>query len=365
MYRNIIAILAALVSCSALISCAPDTSKQSKDQSSKEGEGFSSRGGLSWKYQELELEAKATDSSLLFSFPLKNTSNKAVNILKIKTSCGCTAPQKVRQHFKPGEEGTVDVVFKFENRSGPQKKKVVVITDGKEDSLVELTLKTNIPKLVSIKPSFTVWKEGEPPSDKIVVVTFNHEKPIKLTEVEPGNNFFEVELLEKIPGKKYFLKVKPKTTSGSFYADVKLHTDFPEESPRSYRTTLRVTGKTGERLIQNPPWIKLNPNGLNFMTDEKDESQAKTVLLESTADAPINIKSLDIDRKKWEVSYETVEKGKLYMIKLKPKSYEKTFRDHLVIKTDYPKEAPQHVKIPCQVRERWLNKKDKQETVKK
>lgn len=64
-----------------------------------------------------------------YSFKFTNTGKADLIISNVSASCGCTVPRFTSNPVKPGESGTVTVVFDSHNRRGFQNKTVVVITN--------------------------------------------------------------------------------------------------------------------------------------------------------------------------------------------------------------------------------------------
>jgi len=54
------------------------------------------------------------------AFVFRNTSDQPVIIAALRTPCDCTTATVAKQIYAPGEEGRIDVVFEFADRTGPQ-----------------------------------------------------------------------------------------------------------------------------------------------------------------------------------------------------------------------------------------------------
>jgi hypothetical protein len=76
-------------------------------------------------------------------FTFKNTGVKNLIISGASGSCGCTVPEWPEHPIKPGEEGTINVVFSSEGKSGMQEKTVTVITNCEPATRV-IRIKTEI-----------------------------------------------------------------------------------------------------------------------------------------------------------------------------------------------------------------------------
>lgn len=74
---------------------------------------------------------KVTDGErITYSYRFRNTGNKALVISSATASCGCTVPEKPEEPVKPGETGSLKVVFNSEGRVGPTNKAVTVISNA-------------------------------------------------------------------------------------------------------------------------------------------------------------------------------------------------------------------------------------------
>ena len=77
------------------------------------------------------------------AFTFKNTGNKNLIISGASGSCGCTVPEWPKEPVKPGEKGTINVVFSSEGKSGMQEKTVTVVTNCEPATRV-IRIKTEI-----------------------------------------------------------------------------------------------------------------------------------------------------------------------------------------------------------------------------
>ena len=73
--------------------------------------------------------AKGSDGVRVFEFT--NTGNAPLVISDVKSSCGCTVPQKPDGPIAPGETGTIQVKYDTK-RVGPIRKTITVYSNAKE-----------------------------------------------------------------------------------------------------------------------------------------------------------------------------------------------------------------------------------------
>lgn len=77
------------------------------------------------------------------AFTFKNVGKKNLIISGASGSCGCTVPEWPKEPIKPGGEGTINVVFSSEGKSGMQEKTVTVVTNCEPATRV-IRIKTEI-----------------------------------------------------------------------------------------------------------------------------------------------------------------------------------------------------------------------------
>jgi hypothetical protein len=91
-------------------------------------------------------------SKVSHTFSFKNTGGSALVLTDVRGSCGCTVGREWPKHpVKPGEKGTLEVVFDSEGRSGRQDKTVTVVANTTPPSTV-LTLSGEVVGPSNIKP---------------------------------------------------------------------------------------------------------------------------------------------------------------------------------------------------------------------
>lgn len=68
-----------------------------------------------------------------YNYRFRNTGNNALIVSSATASCGCTVPEKPEEPVKPGETGSLKVVFNTEGKAGPANKTVTVISNAYPD----------------------------------------------------------------------------------------------------------------------------------------------------------------------------------------------------------------------------------------
>jgi hypothetical protein len=88
--------------------------------------------------------AVASGTVVTYRFEFINEGKKTLNILKVKTSCGCTTTKLDKKEFKKGEKGFIEAVFNTRGRKGAQHKQITVVTNDPKNPQIVLTLKGNL-----------------------------------------------------------------------------------------------------------------------------------------------------------------------------------------------------------------------------
>lgn len=168
-------------------------------------------GGLVWEDTHLELPAEPGQEEIVAVFRFENTGEEAVEIGKIRSSCGCTVPVLEKRVYAPGESGEIRAIFTVGDRVGRQRKDLRVQVLGKGDEFVVLSFATNIPQIGRIHPKLLLWREGKVEGEKLLRIELDEESSWKLLEL-PEDFPFTVRELESDSPKLLTLGVSPKTS---------------------------------------------------------------------------------------------------------------------------------------------------------
>jgi hypothetical protein len=69
-----------------------------------------------------------------FDFKFKNEGKTPLIITDATATCGCTVPEYPKQPVKPGEEGTIKVVFDSAGKEGMQDKQVTIFSNANPEA---------------------------------------------------------------------------------------------------------------------------------------------------------------------------------------------------------------------------------------
>lgn len=138
-------------------------------------------GALEWQTTKAEVRLKPGAAGADAVFAFTNKSGKAVRIVNVASSCGCTAGRLDKQDYAPGERGEVKAHFDATGKRGKQVNWLTVSTDAGEPPM-RLQFSVDIPELMSVTPRFLLWKRGEA-TPKSAEVRFDGAGRVEAVEV--------------------------------------------------------------------------------------------------------------------------------------------------------------------------------------
>lgn len=188
---------------------------------------------ISWETTHITQKADPLAESISATFKFQNTGDTEITIEKIKSSCGCTTAALEKKTYAPGESGEITATFNIGSRQGLQSKSIRVTTDNESRPTV-LIMKTLVPEVLSIKPSFVFWRQGEEPEVKSIHLRGGLDEPIRVLKAESSNSNVRVELVEVEAGRHYRLDMFPASTDELGKARITVVTDYPTSKPKKF-----------------------------------------------------------------------------------------------------------------------------------
>lgn len=98
--------------------------------------------GITWSTTEHDFGSIQQGVPVSYDFEFKNTGDKAVTILDVKTSCGCTAAGYSKEPLEPGSSTFLTANYNAKS-TGIFKKEIKVYTDLQEEPF-KLTIKGEV-----------------------------------------------------------------------------------------------------------------------------------------------------------------------------------------------------------------------------
>ncbi|HJW38450.1 MAG TPA: DUF1573 domain-containing protein [Candidatus Udaeobacter sp.] len=198
---------------------------------------FAARAELKFDKTELELHPTPADKQAVGHFTYQNTGKQPVHLKSVKASCGCTTAQTQKDEVPPGEKGEITATFNIGDRTGTQVKTVTVETDDAANPRTVLTLKTIIPQLLEVTPTFVFWKQGEKPDPKAITVKVGKEFTVNHIKVTSSSPDYQTKVEETGKG-EFKIDVQPKDTNSLTASTLTIQ---PEDSQKVFYATARIT----------------------------------------------------------------------------------------------------------------------------
>jgi hypothetical protein len=201
-------------------------------------------GTLKFEQTKKEVTVGNDDKTVTVDFPFKNESDSVASIEKYDAGCPCATVgvKDSKMTYKPGETGTVRIVFDLGMVPGTMDKAVAIYLKGDPINHPSVTLTSHIvvPSLVEVEPKSLMWDVGSKPEPKTVTVTMKHSEPIKIVSMTGADPRFTQELKTIEEGKKYEVVITPASTEKVGMGVVHLETDCKFDRHRSQRVFMVI-----------------------------------------------------------------------------------------------------------------------------
>ena len=148
-----------------------------------------------------------SESTVHTKITFKNKGTDTVIIKNINSSCGCIVPSLQKLQYNINESGFVEIIFNVSNRTGIQKKTVLVETDTKQYTI---DLEYIIESPLTISSTSLVWIENKEFDKKEIYIKTNSSniKNIKVVKYIPN---FQTALESTSPN-EFRLQISPLQT---------------------------------------------------------------------------------------------------------------------------------------------------------
>lgn len=221
-----------------------------------------------------------------WSFEIRNTGSKDLEVISAKPACGCTVAD-FDKVIKPGQKGKVTAHVDTTNFSGPIAKQVTLETNDPTTPSAQVTITAVVKPYVDAYPAGYVrynMLQGE--TDKQTVTIFSEEEqPFEITKIDVPQEWIKVDY-KKAEGNDLVPKVGragqnqykfditvggPDVKVGPLAEKVKIHTN----SKYQPEISLSLTG------IVRPPY-RVEPQTVNFgEVAPTDTAATRTVVIRS------------------------------------------------------------------------------------
>lgn len=182
------------------------------------------------KLVEITLEPGQEIVTGHFPFEIKNG---PATIVTYDAKCSCLAARveplnpdrSAKLQWAEGETGRIMARFDSSKFMGTVEKAIEVNLEGEKDPVI-LTIRIHVPELIKMEPSSLRWDKGGPAVEKVMKITINHDKPIRIIKNQGNNDkIFPYKLVTIKEGWEYEIRVTPTDTSQSGMGLISLITD--------------------------------------------------------------------------------------------------------------------------------------------
>ncbi len=192
---------------------------------------FISSGEMVFEKQLVEIHAKPDQKEVTGEFPFVIKS-KDETIKSYDAKCSCleagvlplNPDRSAKLTWKVGEKGMIMARFDTSKFLGTVDKAIELNLEGASEP-INLVVRVHVPVLVKIEPATLRWDVGGKNEEKVMKVTIQHDKPIKITSHKGNNPKFPYEFKTIREGWEYEIRVKPVDTAQSGIGMLALRTD--------------------------------------------------------------------------------------------------------------------------------------------
>lgn len=198
---------------------------------------------LTWEKKVIRLDVHPLQVEGRAAFRFNNAGTNTVDLLTVRTTCGCMSASASTNQVAPNESGTIDVLFNYRDKIGPQRKAVAIRTSDSKP--IFLYVEANIKPAYRLSVKRLDWSLASvascDESDQRVVCEpqicrlVNRTKtPFKLISASSSSDRFAVELLAIREGFEYEVRVMPDPSINvPTRAVITIQTDCPSELEES------------------------------------------------------------------------------------------------------------------------------------
>jgi putative membrane protein len=182
--------------------------------------------GLSYSPEMFTIHAKPEEDVVTARFEVKNSTDKAVRIVSLDTTCHCLDVRAESELIAAGAMVVVEADFALEKLVGTSEKYVIIRTDDPENAEIRLGVQVTVDATYSIEPLTLDWKVGEEPEPKAIVFKVLRDEPIRITGIEHSReSVFTAAIREIEEGREYRIVLTPNSTEKELLGFVRVTTD--------------------------------------------------------------------------------------------------------------------------------------------
>ena len=227
---------------------------------------FSAQAELQWEATTIARVVHPLQVEDHIEFRFINDGEEPVEILSLRSTCGCLSPAMSTNRIASGESGVVNVNFNLRDRSGPQRKGVAVRSSDVPKRPTILYIETSIAEAYKLSTKRLEWslapkvdgqgnaviardyRKADGQGGAVTARNYRYEpktcrlvnrlsEPIRLVSVSSSSEKFIAELKTVREGFEYNVLVRPTDSATTGLAVITVQTECPPEleESRSYR----------------------------------------------------------------------------------------------------------------------------------
>ncbi len=212
---------------------------------------FSAQAELQWETTTIARVVHPLQVEDHIEFRFINDGEEPVEILSLRSTCGCLSPSMSTNRIASGESGVLNVKFNLRDRSGPQRKGVAVRSSDVPKRPTILYIETNIAEAYKLSEKRLAWlfaPKADGQGRTVTARNYRYEpktcrlvnrlsEPIRLISVSSSSEKFIAELKTVREGFEYNVMVYPVDSATAGLAVITVQTECPPEleESRSYR----------------------------------------------------------------------------------------------------------------------------------
>jgi hypothetical protein len=242
-------------------------------------------------------------------FRFTNTGLGPLEILEVKTSCGCTTTSgKDQQSLTAGQTGVIPVRFNSRGFSGTVHKTVRVKSNDPSQPDHLLRFKANVWTPIQLEPKTTVFYYDASSSTgetKVVRIRNNQEEPLELLTPETTHPNFQLELKTVEPGKEFELLVQtvPPLGTGTLSMPISLRSSDSET----------VALKTHVYAFEREP-VFVSPKVIRMAAGRVQSAKTIPVLIRNQSSLELELSEPHSSIPEVKLSLTELQPGKLFRL---------------------------------------------------
>lgn len=183
--------------------------------------------GMEWLDENINISIVDTVDAFSFSVDFQNKSNDTLIVDEITTSCGCTLMEINKKRYLANEKGTLNGLFRVNNKRGKQYVKIDLVWRSDSDlssrrEKITNQVEINIIELIKVSPSILIWRDSKDLAPKRATVIVSQGSLRELTISEFKSPSFSIDLMEKQKGSLFEIEIKPLEDFSQSIARLKL-----------------------------------------------------------------------------------------------------------------------------------------------